>query len=69
MAAIVLVHPIHGAKVACSEAEAEYDSLSGWTRYKEPTDCAPADVSPVVVENVNALAPVKRRGRPPRSVN
>ncbi len=61
MAAITLVHPVHGAKVACSEEEAKYDSLSGWTRYKEPTESAPA------VENDNALAPVKRRGRPPRA--
>lgn len=64
MAAIVLVHPIHGAKVACSEPEAEYDSLSGWTRYKEPTECAPA-VEPID----NAMAPVKRRGRPPKGAN
>ncbi len=61
MAAIVLVHPIHGAKVACSEAEATCDGKSGWTRYKEPTEPAPA------VESDNALAPVKRRGRPPRA--
>lgn len=62
MAAIVLVHPVHGAKVATSEQEVEYDSLSGWTRYSTPTE-TPAD------ETVNALAPVKRRGRPPKSAS
>lgn len=68
MAAIVLVHPIHGAKVACSESEAEYDSLSGWTRYVEPTESAPAD-EPPIAEIVNEMAPVKRRGRPPKSAS
>ena len=62
MAAIVLVHPVHGAKVAISEQEVEYDSLSGWTRYSAPTE------TPAVVID-NALAPVKRRGRPPKSVS
>jgi hypothetical protein len=62
MAAIVLVHPVHGAKVATSEQEVEYDSLSGWTRYSTATE------TPAVVID-NALAPVKRRGRPPKSAS
>ena len=33
MAAIYLVHDVHGAKVAISEEEAIYDEDSGWTRY------------------------------------
>ena len=33
MAAIYLVHDVHGAKVAISEEEAIYDEDFGWTRY------------------------------------
>lgn len=33
MANIILVHPVHGAKVAISEQEAKQDEVSGWTRY------------------------------------
>lgn len=60
MAAIVLVHPVHGAKVAITEAEVEYDSLSGWGRYDAPTEGIPA------VETDNETTLVKRRGRPPK---
>lgn len=67
MAAIVLVHPVHGAKVACSEAEADYDSQSGWTRYIEPTEITPA-VTPEPAQD-NDTPPVKRRGRPPKSAS
>ena len=30
---IYLKHPTHGAKVAISDSEADYDEKSGWTRY------------------------------------
>ena len=33
MAAIYLVHDVHGAKVAISEEEAISDEYYGWTRY------------------------------------
>ena len=33
MAAIYLVHEVHGAKVAISEEEAIYDEDFGWERY------------------------------------
>ena len=33
MAVIYLRHPDHGCKVACVEAEADYDEKSGWARY------------------------------------
>lgn len=36
MAIIYLTHPVHGAKVACMEAEAEYDEANGWVRF-DPT--------------------------------
>lgn len=39
---IVLVHPIHGAKVAINEQEFEEDVKNGWTCYIAPT---PVDVA------------------------
>lgn len=33
MAAIYLTHPLHGAKVAISEEEANYDEANGWDRF------------------------------------
>lgn len=33
---IYLKHPVHGAKVATLDAEAEYDEKNGWERY-DPT--------------------------------
>ena len=58
MPVIYMTHPIHGAKVATLDAEAEYDEQNGWTRYNP-------DTPSVVVEEaapVNALE-VKRRAR------
>ena len=53
---ITLVHPIHGAKVATMELEAEADEKNGWTRYNPDT---PVQVAPVV----NTLE-TKRRRKP-----
>ena len=39
----VLVHPIHGAKVATNETELEMDEKNGWTRYNADT---PVEVAP-----------------------
>ena len=36
MAAIYLEHPLHGTKVACSDAEAKYDETNGWKRFTVP---------------------------------
>ena len=46
MAAIYLTHPIHGAKVATMELEAEADEINGWSRYNPdaPEDAAPVNV-------------------------
>lgn len=38
---IYLIHPIHGAKVAISDLEAESDEKNGWTRYNLDTPSAP----------------------------
>ena len=40
---VVLVHPIHGAKVAINELEIEMDEKNGWTRYNPDT---PVEVAP-----------------------
>ena len=53
---ITLVHPVHGAKVATMELEAEADEKNGWTRYNPDT---PVQVAPVV----NTLE-TKRRRKP-----
>ena len=52
---ITLVHPIHGAKVATMELEAEADEKNGWTRYNPDT--------PVQAAPVNTLE-TKRRRKP-----
>lgn len=61
MAVIYLVHPVHGAKVAISEHEAEYDEMHGWMRY-DPTTPEEADDDDGG-EPVNEMAAPKRRGR------
>jgi hypothetical protein len=57
MAIIYLTHPIHGAKVATMDMEADLDVQNGWSRYNhEP---AAEEVSP---------EPVARRGRRKKDV-
>ena len=62
MAVIYMVHPVHGAKVAISEHEADYDEMHGWMRYNPDTPDEAADEDDVEV--VNEMAEPKRRGRP-----
>ena len=57
MAVIYLVHPDHGAKVACSDMEADFDEQFGWTRYNPDTPSTVEEVAP------DDIAPVARRGR------
>ncbi len=63
MSVIYLVHPTHGAKVAISDAEANYDAMSGWQRYDVDTSTVLAD-DDGDDEPVNEMAAPKRRGRP-----
>lgn len=64
MAVIYLKHPVHGAKVAISHDEAEYDMENGWEEFDPVLEVVKAEVeAPQPV--VNELQP-KRRGRPPR---
>jgi hypothetical protein len=46
MTNVVLVHPVHGAKVATNETEIEMDEKNGWTRYNRAT---PVEAAPVPV--------------------
>lgn len=52
MAVIYLTHPVHGAKVATLDIEADLDVQNGWSRYN----------SEPLVEEVSP-EPVARRGR------
>jgi hypothetical protein len=63
MSVIYLVHPSHGAKVAISDEEANYDAMSGWQRYDVDTSTVLAD-DDGDDESVNEMAAPKRRGRP-----
>lgn len=56
MPIIYLKHPVHGAKVANLEQEAEFDEQNGWTRYT-PGEPQPTVPSPPV----NELRPRRRR--------
>lgn len=62
MAVIYMVHPVHGAKVAISEHEADYDEMHGWMRYNPDTPAEADDEDDIEV--VNEMAEPKRRGRP-----
>lgn len=64
MAVIYLVHPRHGAKVAISEEEANYDEMFGWGRYDPTTPQAVVETSEDEDESpVNVMVEPKRRGR------
>ena len=61
MAVIYMIHPEHGAKIAISQEEANYDEMYGWSRYNPdtPDDAADDDDD----DQVNVMAEPKRRGR------
>lgn len=60
MAVIYLRHPIHGAKVACSDLEAAYDEQNGWERFDPNEPSPPVDAAPAPQENA---LPVRRKRR------
>ena len=51
MAVIYLTHPVHGAKVATMDIEAEVDEKNGWTRYN-PDTSSESEAAPVNVLEV-----------------
>jgi len=55
MPVIYLRHPVHGAKIATLDMEAEYDERNGWERYTPGEEPAPDELP------VNEL---RKRGRP-----
>jgi hypothetical protein len=48
---IIMIHPVHGAKIATMELEAEADEQNGWTRYNPDTLSEP-EAAPVNVLEV-----------------
>ena len=48
---ITMFHPVHGAKVATMELEAEADEKNGWTRYN-PDTSSESEAAPVNVLEV-----------------
>ena len=63
MPIIYLKHPIHGAKVATMELEAEYDEQNGWVRYNLDEAEPEVEIPAFLQEPVNELAAPKK-GRP-----
>ena len=66
MSVIYLKHPLHGAKVATMDMEADMDEQNGWVRYN-PNETEPEAEIPSFLqateEPVNELA-VPKKGRP-----
>jgi len=62
MPVIYLSHPIHGAKVATMEAEAQADESNGWSRYDPTVRARPAEADAAVAADENMLR-VKRKRR------
>ena len=67
MSVIYLKHPIHGAKVATMDMEADVDEQNGWVRYN-PNEMKPepqpeSEIPAFLQEPVNELAAPKK-GRP-----
>jgi hypothetical protein len=56
MPIIYMSHPVHGAKIASMELEAENDERNGWTRYTLDTPDVVKEAAPQEVK--------RRRGRP-----
>jgi hypothetical protein len=61
MATIYLSHPVHGAKVATMDLEAEMDEKNGWTRYNPDTSSEP-EAAPVNVLEVKRRRKVTTEG-------
>lgn len=49
---VVLVHPVHGAKVAINEQEIKLDEENGWTRHNPD----------IITKEVEKTTSVKRKG-------
>ena len=58
---IYLSHPVHGAKVATMDLEAEADEKNGWTRYN-PDTSSESEAAPVNVLEVKRRRKVTTEG-------
>jgi hypothetical protein len=68
MAVIYLKHPIHGAKIACSDLEAAYDYQHGWEEYDPNKSSQPVVVADVPVVTVEPLVENTLRVRRKRRI-
>lgn len=57
---IVLVHPIHGAKIATNQVELEQDVKNGWTEYNSDTPKAATRKSRKDKVQVEEIQPVEQ---------
>ena len=57
---IYLKHPLHGAKVAYMDSEAEYDETNGWKRYI-PSVEGEEEEDDIDVPTTNAFERKRRR--------
>ena len=62
---IVLVHPIHGAKIATLQAELEQDVKNGWTEYNPDTPKAATRKSKKDKPQVEETQPVEQPNEVP----
>ena len=70
---VIMVHPVHGAKIAMSPVEIEQDEQNGWSRYNSDTPAEPSvEVAPkrkytrrVVQEQPNSNALVSDESEEP----
>lgn len=60
MAAIYLTHPVHGAKVATMDLEADFDVQNGWSRYNPDEQDEPqVEVAPRRARRSKVEVPVE----------
>lgn len=57
---VVLVHPIHGAKIATMQAELDQDVKNGWTEYNADTPKAATRKSKKDKPSVEETQPVEQ---------
>lgn len=64
---IYLTHLIHGAKIAISDTEAEYDEQHGWVRY-DPDSMVTSTTESLGVANAFAKRKYNRKNVEPENV-
>lgn len=62
---VVMVHPVHGAKVAINDQEIAMDEQNGWTRYNAETAQAAPSEKPKRKYTRRVTTPIEQ----PNSVN